>query len=300
MVTTLSDQQHGVFSRTQLVGGGIARTTVDSKVRRGQWSRVAGGVYRLTGRPLSPAGVLTAARLIDPDVVVSHLTAARLHHFTNLPTQRADDVAHLTTAASSTPNGPWRIHRATALPRDQCVHVGDWRCTSRERTILDVAGMVSVAHLERIVDAQLVSGSVSVKRLCRVLDASGSGRRGVRALRSLLNDRTSAPNESELEAWFVRLVSDAGLPSPIGQYRTPWASEGGVGRVDFAYPDACLAIELDGKRWHSDARSFESDRRRDQRAIVHGWRTVRFTWKQVTETPGDVLDVLRSLLANAA
>jgi hypothetical protein len=44
--------------------------------------------------------------------------------------------------------------------------------------------------------------------------------------------------------------------------------------------------------------AFNSDRRRDARLMLLGWRVVRFTWQQVTDEPAYVAATLRGLLAS--
>ena len=66
IATALSDEQHGVFARTQLLAGGIPEPTIDSRLRRGDWMVVTRGVYRLAGRPLSTPGIFAAAMLRAP------------------------------------------------------------------------------------------------------------------------------------------------------------------------------------------------------------------------------------------
>ena len=53
-----------------------------------------------------------------------------------------------------------------------------------------------------------------------------------------------------------------------------------------------VAVEADGRRWHSRRRDFENDRRRDHIALVHDYRTLRFTHRQLEHEPSYVLEVL--------
>ena len=188
----------------------------------------------------------------------------------------------------------------TAPLADDLVDVRGWRCTSRRRTVLDLACLLHPEQLKRVVDDELVSGRLTIDQLDALTATEGCGRRGVVLLRRLLDQRRDAPVESELERRFLDLVRRSNLPDPVSQYPASWAGETGPGRVDFAYPDERIAIELDGRRWHSDAAAFESDRRRDQRALLQGWRTIRFTWRQVNQHPDEVVAVLSRLLLNVA
>ena len=46
-------------------------------------------------------------------------------------------------------------------------------------------------------------------------------------------------------------------------------------------------------------KAFESDRLRDQRLMLLGWRVVRFTWRQVMFDPRTVARTLSGLLGSA-
>jgi len=107
IATALSDEQHGVFARTQLLAGGIPEPTIDSRLRRGDWMVVTRGVYRLAGRPLSTPGIFAAAMLRAPELVVSHLSAARLHGMGPLSGVRGPSI-HFSTAGVRRPEGPWK------------------------------------------------------------------------------------------------------------------------------------------------------------------------------------------------
>jgi len=56
-----------------------------------------------------------------------------------------------------------------------------------------------------------------------------------------------------------------------------------------------LAIEIDGRLFHGDAR-FEIDRRRQNALVLGGWRELRFTWRMLEQEPGWVLQVVEPAL----
>ena len=124
------------------------------------------------------------------------------------------------------------------------------------------------------------------------------GRPGIAVIRAILEAREPGyvAVESELEARFVELVRRAGLPEPRRQLQTGDASSW-IGRVDFAYPEARLVVEVDGRRHHTAMLDRESDRARDNRLVAAGWRVVRFTWKDLTSRSAWVVTLLRELLA---
>jgi len=75
--------------------------------------------------------------------------------------------------------------------------------------------------------------------------------------------------ESALEVRGLSLLEDGGMPEPVQQYPFPWR-EAGEGRIDLAYPEARVIVELDGRRWHSRTDSFNIDRERDRAAQLAG------------------------------
>ncbi|MEK9809938.1 MAG: DUF559 domain-containing protein, partial [Candidatus Nanopelagicales bacterium] len=58
-----------------------------------------------------------------------------------------------------------------------------------------------------------------------------------------------------------------------------------VAEIDFAHVDLGIAIEVDGRAFHSDQRSFERDRARQNDLVLRGWLVLRFTWEQITTRP---------------
>jgi very-short-patch-repair endonuclease len=124
------------------------------------------------------------------------------------------------------------------------------------------------------------------------------GKQGIALLRLLLEERLGglAAAESELEHLFRELVAPHLLVEPAYQFRPSWRTEG-VGRADAAFPDQQLLAEMDGRRWHLRDIDNESDRRRDNEALEHDWRTVRYTYRQITqETPWVIRNLNRILV----
>lgn len=68
-----------------------------------------------------------------------------------------------------------------------------------------------------------------------------------------------------------------------------------IGRVDFLL--GRLVIEVDGRSYHSDSERFESDRRRDARLSVLGYRVLRFSHDQVTRRMPEVEAAILAAIA---
>jgi very-short-patch-repair endonuclease len=118
---------------------------------------------------------------------------------------------------------------------------------------------------------------------------------------SILADyRTDAPTESELEELLLSLCREAGLPPPERQfYIDPGDGEPMI-RADFAWPAQRLIVETDSDRYHRTRKGFESDRRRDQRLVLAGWRVIRITWRQLEEDPRRIQTLIATALRQPA
>lgn len=76
---------------------------------------------------------------------------------------------------------------------------------------------------------------------------------------------------------------------PAQQYRVRIG--GRTIRIDLAYPERKLAIELDGWEFHRTRTAFDDDRTRANLLVAHGWTLVRFTSRSSDE---EILGCLRA------
>ena len=95
---------------------------------------------------------------------------------------------------------------------------------------------------------------------------------------------------SGLEILFRQVCHDHGLPQP----RVNTTVEGK--EVDFLFEHARLIVEADSWRYHKTRRAFEDDRARDVLTTNAGFRTLRFTDRQLADDPGSVAAAIRATL----
>jgi very-short-patch-repair endonuclease len=98
---------------------------------------------------------------------------------------------------------------------------------------------------------------------------------------------------SELERMFVRLCRRRRLPDPEVNARVDRYE------VDFPWRSRRLIVETDGFRHHGTRAAFESDRARDARLQSLGYRVLRFTYRQVRDSPAEVAEALRRVIRQA-
>lgn len=69
--------------------------------------------------------------------------------------------------------------------------------------------------------------------------------------------------------------------------------------IDVAFPALMIAIEIDGFAYHSDARTFVTDRRRQNMLVAAGWTVLRFTWQDLVDDEAAVLDRVCAAIRSA-
>jgi hypothetical protein len=150
--------------------------------------------------------------------------------------------------------------------------------TKPARTLLDIATVEAIDAIERCLDDALRRRLVSVPFLERWLqDPLRTRHRGARVLRRLVEERAlRGVADSPLETRYLQLSRDLGLPSPMLQYVVK-DQHRFVARLDFAYPEKRVGIEVDGFRHHDIRRTFDRERARGNALEALGWRILRVT-----------------------
>jgi very-short-patch-repair endonuclease len=297
-------RQLGVFSRKQANLAGLSSRSVSRRVVRGAWTRVLPGVYRAASTPESWRQKLLAGCLwAGEDAVISHRTAARLLGLEGLPPMRPGEAIELTVPFGIRKKAPgFVVHQSRKLePKDRRTSDGI-AVTSLARTLVDVSAMLDERRLSMALDSGLARHRFIdigfLRREHRRL--ATRGRKVSRALGRLLKAR--APNavhlDSALERRFSALIRGSGLPQPREHYEVPYG--GRRVEVDFAYPGARLAIELDGAAVHLQKRVWERDAVRRSVLAAAGWRVVPVTSEQLDASEAAVLERIASALRTAS
>lgn len=144
-----------------------------------------------------------------------------------------------------------------------------------------------------IIDRLLRSRQASLADLHLALQLT-SRRSGNADRRRFLVDSRSEP-WSKAERLGHRILYRAGIVGWIANYQV--FLHGRIYYLDIAFPDVRLCIEIDGRFHEDDLDVFESDRRRQNRLILSGWRVLRFTWSMLVNHPDVVLAEIQAALA---
>lgn len=124
-----------------------------------------------------------------------------------------------------------------------------------------------------------------------------AGRPGLAAVDALLDRTEGRPlGDTWLEQEAIRLIEAAGLPRPRAQVKRRTYG-GGIARVDLFWDTARLVVELAGHGTHATRRQRQRDDERAARLGLRGWRVVEFTYEDVVERPGYVVEIIRKYLS---
>jgi len=138
----------------------------------------------------------------------------------------------------------------------------------------------------------LLGGALAAALVMKVLEGQLKERRRAKRVAERATPRASGRDlESVYEHRLLGMIDGAELERPIPQYIFP--AEGHQYRLDFAYLDLKLAIEVDGA-WHQTASRKEWDADRDAALMRQGWSTLRFTTKELDRDARAVLASLRN------
>jgi REase_MTES_1575 len=237
-------------------------------------------VFAVGHRAIGLVGRLHAALLYaGDDAALSHQTAGWCHGVITVEPR----TIHVSEPGERRSVEGVRLHHPRRVAFEV---VNDLRVTSIPRTLLDLAWVLDFADLRRAIAEIDHRGKLEPVAIYAQL---GRGRRGSKALREAMTRHLPelAATFSVLEERFLALVDEANLPLPeVNAY-----VEGLM--VDCVWRDARLVIELDGHVTHDRSSAIETDRRREMRLRRAGWRVIRYTWQQITQTPELVLAELR-------
>ncbi len=292
-IAGLAAKQHGVVARTQLTALGLGGRAIHERRQRGRLHDIHRSVYAVGHPKVTQPGRWMAAVLAGgPGAVLSHRTAAALWGVR----QQSAGPIDVTVGNKRRPRPGLRFHRTT-LPADETTVRNGIPVTTVPRTLLDLASVVAPDRLERAVhEAEVLrlTDRLSLpERMARYPRRPGEPdlRRALAAPLQITRD--------ELEKLFLHLLTQHEIDPPRTNALVT-VSTTRTFEVDCLWERERLTIELDGRAAHDTAQAFERDRERDRLLQLAGWRVARFTWRQVTERPGEVAAQTRGLLVLAA
>jgi hypothetical protein len=289
----------GLLTRQQLLRV-VPKTVLDRHVNRGL-VRVLPHVYRWRDTAHDESMLFRAALLhAGSGSAISHTTGLAVWGI-----RAFEPPVHLTVDQSVRRAGSpdVRVHRRLdfeATP-PQCVERRGLRVTPIHRCLVDSWPLLPLDRRRPLLVDTVRDGFTTAPLLQEALDerANIAGHRILAQTIDLIADGC----QSELEVMGVLSVfRHSSLPRSVGQYRFRAGST--AVRVDRAWPEAKLAVELDGARHHTSPEDRRRDLARDAALAAAGWVVLRFTYADVRRDPRSVrarvLEVYRMRMSQLA
>lgn len=279
-------------------GGAIRRADhpkfqqrLDRLYREGVLERPLPGVFALPGTAdaFHPA-VIAGALWAGPDAVLVGRAAAKLTFWPGLD---VDDLEFAIGYRRRVRVKRW-VKFFRKVPEQFIWQLGAIRLTSPALTAVDLAAGPKGGD---VIDRVVREGAASLEHLWEAFYAQPD-RRGNPIRRALLEDSRDEP-WSEAERELHRLLR---AQKVIGWKTNRLVRVAGKNYyVDLLFEALKVAVEVDSWEFHGDRESFERDRRRRNELEAAGYLVLNFTWRQITEDRGWVLDcICRALALRAA
>jgi hypothetical protein len=283
-VLALARRQFGVVSAEQCVAKGFSRNSIQNRLDRGLWLRLGWGVYA-PGAAQATADQRAMAALLaaGDDACLSHHSAAQRE---GISVPRVSRL-HVRVPWAQKRRAPVGVvyWRSRSLDPGDVMHRQALRLTRVGRTMLDLSTVLTRVELRVALDSALRARRKNLHWIRLLLEREGNGRSGAKMLRELLHEYSSdgEVSDSDLESFAMELgLATARKPSL--HYEVFQGTEL-VAEVDLAWPRVRMVVELDGWLIHGSKEAFQTDRTRDRRLALLGWQVLRYTWRDVQDTP---------------
>jgi very-short-patch-repair endonuclease len=285
---------HVILTRRDLAGSGKSAWQIERSLRRGELQRVAWGKFVLPGVPDDDLWMLNltvlVARCLDGSAA-AYRSAARLHRLDGDWTDLCEVLAPKTCGVREP-----SVHRSGTIVEEHRTRIQDIACTTVVRTLVDLGRYLSADQVEMALESALRGDPrdphVWNQQMLRVLTEWPSSPRipGHGVLREVLARRAqgAVPTASGAETLLLQILRRSGLDRLV--LRQPFVdvfASGGrriSGYPDFLFWEAGLAIEVDGKAWHTGNANNTRDNRREN-VLGAGLRVLRYTGTQVRSEP---------------
>lgn len=295
----LAAAQGGVVSPANLQACGFSAGAVRRRVAEGSWHRVGGAVVLSPRQLTTPIWSDTALSwtlhwTFGPHALISgalalHRERWRLPHEIHIVVVR--DKVHTSLAGVTVLRRPEAQASVTA---------GELRFVSAREALADCLTVLPESEAANLLDAALQRRYVRPETVVRDLSMRlGRGRRNAAGLRQLIA-RAASGSRSEAEQRMARLLRRSGTGPWVPNFPLRDSSGQVAAEIDFAHVGLRIAIEVDGRAFHSDRHSFERDRWRQNALTVGGWLVLRFTWEQINTRPDEVVAIIRAAVAQRA
>ena len=296
-----SEIMESLYTASSLENAGFSPSRIYHMVRRKDLIRIAYSTYTRTdvweswSQDTRSYALHCAYMLTHTGFYFSHVSAAM---FLGLDILKAPDRIHVVVDGSPCPSREGTVkHRSTEAIISQCTHTPELvPVTSVLQTVLDCAKTMYPQDALLIADSavrpdtirgQLAEFSEVKDTLLAPTRVPGSKRaRRIGALVSPLS-------ESAAETIVRFALHEAGFPTPAEQYEVVIGHRK-VCRLDFAWPERKLFLEVDGKSKYFDygdtnEKVYLENIRQHAVTDLTGWKCIRVRWSDFMPDPAPMI-----------
>jgi very-short-patch-repair endonuclease len=292
-LSSLADTQEGVVHIAQLYELGFSLAQVKLRVRRGSLHQLYRGVYAVGRRRLSVRGRLLAAWFAaGPASFFSGRTAAAIRQLAPINLARIE----LTIPVGHTPSRTGLVlHRTRSAINFDVSPIGGLPTATVARLLVEVSAKATAAQVEDLIAAAVRNDTFDPLAL-EVAIQRHKHRRGVALLKEVADYYRPLPDrKSELERMFDR--EHARRPEIPPCQRNVII---GGWEIDCHWPQQRVALELDGRRYHTAVQDFDKDRRKDTALQLLHLKPMRASyWMWVRDKELVIADLLALLALGA-
>lgn len=289
-------RQHQVISRNQVLSAGVAPATLSRMARSGELVLAERGIYRSgDAEPTWESRLLAVILSRRGLVVASHRAVARL---LGVPSYDAADLEVSVPSKRGFAHPEAIVHESRDLHFVPPMEIAGIPCTPPRRLAVDIGSVLGTTAYTTVIRELRRDHGVTWKQLAAILRLhSEHGRDGCGPLRQQLERYYGVDGipDTTLEQQVLDLIIDADLPVPVCQFVVPLPG-GGHYRLDFAYPEWKLDVEVDGPH-HRLPHVRARDARRDRRMKALGWDVLRLPEELVVYQPALVVPRVHRALA---
>ncbi|HVN50024.1 MAG TPA: DUF559 domain-containing protein [Acidimicrobiales bacterium] len=288
----LATRQWGHVSDRQALELGLGPQQIRHRTARGEWVRVTRRVLRSAAAADHPLARAQAMLLdVGGTAALARTSAAAVWHLPGFEPDPLHVVRDRDPHVRRSELGV--VHTTRTFDERHVTTVDGLRVVVPMRCVVDLAGDIHPARVERLIDNVVGRGLGSYRSLHRIIgELAGRGRAGSTLLRELASARppdARAP-ESNLEARVNQLLLRAGhrpLESQVDLGADDW-----IGRIDLVDRDLHVVVEVQSQRFHSSVLDRRHDAERRECLQAAGWVVVEVWDHDVWYRPDAVVGAI--------
>ncbi|MGH9071491.1 MAG: hypothetical protein ACRDX8_10095 [Acidimicrobiales bacterium] len=276
---------HGLVPRSVALSLGMTQAMIHTRLAKSTLIQVGRGLYRIGGAPVTwEQNLLATCLLGGRGAVASHKAAGALWGLSGINRGRPE----VTLRRGANPGAAMalgRVHTSRRLASPDVTTRGGIPVTRPVRTVIDLSSRLSAEALTEVVDDAVCRRCATIDQISARL-ANLKHHPGAAKLALVLAKwQPGPPPDSIVEVRVERCLIDRGLPPPVRQHRV--ALDGGRHvRLDLAWPEQRVGLELQSLHHHGSPEQFHDDRRRILELRALGWDILEVTPRLLEEDQG--------------